>query len=246
MRLFNYLFLVCMVFNFSVTNYKTNYSQVSRVIYKKSVYEEKDLREVNNPNIRSQLKEMQEISKMLEYQLLFNNNESTFQLIDNLNIKENSPILILAKGFKQIFYRNNRTKNKLVYSESTGKGFNVLKKYDEYKWTVTKETKMIGDYLCYKATTYYYEINPVTSEKKEFNPVVWFTLDIPVSFGPIGLDGLPGLVLEATINGQTYYYASSIQLNWSNDNKHEISRPRGEEISEIKYNKILAKAFDRN
>lgn len=71
---------------------------------------------------------------------------------------------------------------------------------DAQVWTLGDSTKMILDYTCDMATTFYHGRNWV----------VWFTYEIPVSNGPWKLGGLPGLIMEAydtkrqhhfTING---------------------------------------------
>ena len=54
--------------------------------------------------------------------------------------------------------------------------------------------KQIASFSCYKAYTDEIVINP----KGEFTNriTVWFTTEIPFSYGPLGLSGLPGLILE--------------------------------------------------
>lgn len=245
MRLLIYILIFGLLSCNSLFSQQKNGNDISRIIYKESFYEKKDLDKIKDSNIREQMKEIIEIKKNIEYQLLFDNNESSYQQIDNLKVKDESPIADLARGFKQIFYNNIQRKENIYYSESTGKGFNIIRPYIT-NWTITKESKIIGGYLCYKATTHFEEENNLTNEKREFSPIIWFAPTIPVPFGPIGLNGLPGLVLEGTINGQTFYYASKIELKKFSRKEFSIVRPKGKEITNDEYNELLAKTFERN
>ena len=78
--------------------------------------------------------------------------------------------------------------------------------------------------------------NPIKQTKTIFYPVVWFTPEIATSFGPKGLDGLPGLILEATINGKSYIYATKIEIDLKNI---KIERPKGKNITEKDLENIL-------
>src|SRR5690606_33283969 len=107
------------------------------------------------------------------------------------------------------------------------------------QWKITKDTKQIGKYLCYKATSIRKVNNSFKNTEKEFTTTVWFTPEIPFPFGPQGIDGLPGLVLEATPDDKRYYYASEIKLNMKNENS-ELSFPKkGTLISESEYSKLV-------
>lgn len=73
---------------------------------------------------------------------------------------------------------------------------------------------------------------------------MWFTNQIPVPFGPEDFNGLPGLVLEATNNDQTFIYAESIELEKYTDSDYPIKKPKAKEITSEEYLDIFAKRFE--
>ncbi|CAL2094094.1 putative GLPGLI family protein [Tenacibaculum sp. 190524A02b] len=54
------------------------------------------------------------------------------------------------------------------------------------KWEITRETKKIGEYICFKALARF----------RGRNYTAWFTPQVPVLFGPYKFHGLKGLILE--------------------------------------------------
>ena len=70
-------------------------------------------------------------------------------------------------------------------------------------WELLNETKNINSFKCQKAKGYF----------RGRTYTVWFTDDIPVSLGPWKLNGLPGLILEATDSlNQFQYFAEKVEL----------------------------------
>ncbi len=80
----------------------------------------------------------------------------------------------------------------LVYSEVNGyptkkDKYLVVDSSTKYDWIFLDDTKMLLGYKCKPAL--------VVNEKND-STLVWYTPEIPQPFGPMGLVGLPGLILE--------------------------------------------------
>ena len=95
------------------------------------------------------------------------------------------------------------------------------------KWKIHNEIRQVADYLCMKAVT------QDTIKGQEIT--AWFTTEIPISSGPEGLSGLPGLILMVEINdGTMVLEATEIKIM-----EGEIERPK-----KIKGKKLDLEAYD--
>lgn len=241
------LFLVFV--NFVFVN--SLYCQITRVVYKNNLYggdiNATKLSDEKTKGLSQKqvglLEEMKRNEANTEFELFFNKKESLYQKVEKLDIVDKSNFNKLLDNNK--YYKNIETNVKLYQIEKP-ELFNVIVPFEQYKWEITTETKIINGYKCYKATTTYEDMyNPFKDRRLVFNPVVWFTPEIPASFGPKGLDGLPGLVLEASINGKKYLYASKIEFDFKKSK--EIERPKGgKDITKDDLEKIIIENFRKN
>ena len=87
-------------------------------------------------------------------------------------------------------------------------------------WELTNETKDIDGYTCYKAVHKEF----IQRSQTYRTSTAWYTLDIPVPYGPAGFGGLPGLILELQYGNRVIYIADKIVLN-----KHMDTLPKIEE-----------------
>lgn len=154
-----------------------------------------------------------------------------------LGFKQNNTALVA--GHDRIYYNNLETKENYYQSFWTK---DVLVNVENHKWNITKETKKIGNYICYKATTTVQADQIITFNY--LKPVIaWFTPEIPISFGIQSFDGLPGLIMELITdqeNGKITYTVSNIELN----PKEEIliNKPDGINfMSETEYKEYIDK-----
>lgn len=77
----------------------------------------------------------------------------------------------------------------------------VTEPLDTIVWEMGDETKHIDSYLCHKAICHY----------RGRNYTAWFTSDIPCTWGPWKLQGLPGIILEACDDkNEVSFYATGV------------------------------------
>ncbi|NHN26346.1 GLPGLI family protein [Flavobacterium jejuense] len=80
----------------------------------------------------------------------------------------------------------------------------VKEKAKNINWELVDETKIISSFTCQKAI----------GKFRGRTYTVWFTNDIPISVGPWKLNGLPGLILEASdTKKQFHFFADKVELN---------------------------------
>lgn len=126
-------------------------------------------------------------------QLYFNANQSIYNerekelTEDEVNNEQNMFMKFkpeMDKNFKS-FVNNYQITTK----DFMGKKFLIKDTIEKLPWKMTGQQKEIGGFPCLQAS--------FTDSTKTIE--VWFTPQIPVSTGPKGLGGLPGLILEARI-----------------------------------------------
>ena len=196
----------------------------------------KNLKSDVKPEIKKARTKVNKMISDLNYILRCNGNESIFYYEESLVSDANKGMrrLITKGGADGTFY--NSKNQKLLQLEFSGESFLIDLSKDKITWKITNETKKISGYTCYKATANVVYENKVINKKTNLKYIAWFTKEIPFQYGPIGLNGLPGLILEATKNGSMIFYAREIRLN----KKVKIKKPsKGIRISHDDFEKII-------
>ena len=146
----------------------------------------------NDEILKGYLEKAQEGAKLVSFSLLFNQYESLFYVNESI---ENENI-IFAKAFSS---GNNKYSTTIGSNKKTRFINNHFGKfiitYDDENtlWQLENESKLINNFLCYKATSEEIVINSKGTFK---HPIVaWYCPSIPFNFGPKGFVGLPGLIL---------------------------------------------------
>lgn len=212
------------------------------------------LTEVQKKQIEARMKNRLEKT----YILTFNNQESFFKeddKIDAISGATDSWGKYFSPGDQ---YKNTSTNTQIQHQEFYGKDFLVKDKLQKIEWKLGDDTKMIGNYVCLKATAmipandltwYAFSWDKLSNrekrEKGEEQEVAytaveaWYSIQIPVSHGPQEFWGLPGLILEVSYDATTFL-CSELVLNTGD--KITINVPsKGKEVTKVVYQDIISK-----
>ncbi|MHA8051537.1 GLPGLI family protein [Aquirufa sp. ROCK-SH2] len=136
--------------------------------------------------------------------LFIHENEASFRIVDprpnGLFQPENTPNEFInhstQEAPKQAYYVDNDSISTFFFSNQhksiarfpfeDGKELLYEQENKMGGWKLINESKIIQNYPCKKALI----------EKNGRKFTVWYTTKIPISFGPLKLNGLPGLILE--------------------------------------------------
>lgn len=211
-----------------------------------------------DPAMQKRIQETVSKQQQKEFTLAFDPYSSIYTLNESLDASPQQnggmQVMIVSNGASDKVYKNTKEKRFSSSRDLFGKPFLVKDELEAFEWKLTKETKQIGQYTCYKAT-YDREqesfqsmtVNNEEAEKTEtttktITVEAWYTPDIPVGHGPQMYWGLPGLIMEVK-NGGSTIVCSEVILN-PND-KVSISEPtKGKVISEKKYKVLMDKKME--
>ncbi|MFD2551925.1 GLPGLI family protein [Bizionia sediminis] len=170
--------------------------------------------------------------------LLYNSNESYYvsakdsldsktefkKVYDNADGSEGLAYAVYTTPLgKQVYY--NRKKDSIYWSQWNN--FYVAEKTPRINWKLETETKKIGKFT----------VNKATGEFRGRIYTAWYTLEVPLPFGPWKLQGLPGLILEAyDKDKEMYLYFKS--LEYPTDNQTAIAQIRSYENQLISWKSL--------
>lgn len=158
-------------------------------------------------------------------------NDEVVAVINGMSVSEKGSFVFTNNKTKITLSNLYHNKNHLYVKDSA-----IL-----LDWKIEKEVKKIGSFNCKKATTSF----------RGRNYTAWFTLEIPLPFGPWKLNGLPGLILEAYDTDKfVYWYFKNIEYPTKKEMINEtLTTPEnfvtyGEQL--IFQNNAIKKIEDKN
>jgi GLPGLI family protein len=160
--------------------------------------------------------------------------------------------MAMMMGGDGITYKDLLSQEMIKQTEFYGKMFLIVDSLKKYEWKLGKETKMIGSYTCYKATTTQEVImrkfgpprgdNDRRIDTIQAEIVAWYSPQIPLSFGPSDYWGLPGLIMEVN-TPNLKFLCTRIELKPNEDKAIEQPK-KGEMVSQEEYNDIVQKKME--
>ena len=202
------------------------------------------------------------------YTLTFNQSESMYEEEEKLDAPGQGGGMRfgMMNATGGLLYKNIKEQKLSQEQELLGKQFLIQDSLPTLQWELGSETKMIGQYLCFKATavkiddTFDFsrfrrrnepentkDSTKTTTEQvkeipKQIIVTAWYTPQIPVNQGPGEYWGLPGLILEVNAD-RTTILCSKIILNPTN--KVEIKVPsKGKNVSKAEYDSIVKEKME--
>lgn len=236
------LSLVFPLLLFSINVCSQEQNPISRVIYKirQATTPENDSLEMRTSPVAKKLadKTMNALEEV-ECELFFDTTSSLFRRKEKLALEKDFGYRSASVFAGGVRYKNLKDKIKIEQRHSLGETLTIYYPFAQYNWKISKEKRTISGYTCYKATATIEERDIISDTIKHIMVTAWFTPEIPAPFGPKGIDGLPGLVVEGTTNGKIFFYMEAFQPAYSND-KNILKKPKGGiDITEEKYVKLL-------
>lgn len=194
------------------------------------------------------------------YIMTFDIEASSYQLEESLenptsNTGGMQMVMVGGPGSRGKLYKNSKTKNFADQQNLFGKEFLIKDHLETIEWKLEDESKVIGKYLCFKASSVREVENPRFPDESDehvadsdsiprmITQVVtaWYTTDIPVNHGPDRFWGLPGLILELNDGEDMQYLCNKIVMN-TNDDIKEPSK--GKVVSQKEFEVIRDKKME--
>ncbi|NOT35948.1 MAG: GLPGLI family protein [Saprospiraceae bacterium] len=174
-------------------------------------------------------------SQSQEKVLFFRGGESLFKNLEKAKDTEitheegDNSFQFVMKMPESSVYINADDQILLQYQDLMDKEFLITDKPTKHTWKVTNEQKKILDFVCQKA------ILLDTTR----NLAAWFTSQIPVSGGPNGMSGLPGMILAIEEdNGNRMTLAIKVE---DLPQAYTFEKPKkGKKVSKKEFEKIRA------
>ena len=150
-------------------------------------------------NTKDYLQGLSDAANGAQFSLIFSNDKAVFQLTDKLHVDDMKALMV--SGFLVSFRLSGTiysdvNAHKIYQLQEAGSATHLLElPLKGINWKITSESKTYGKYRLYKATAIY-------KNKSTYALTAWFCKEVPTNFGPGLYAGLPGLIMDLTVDQQ--------------------------------------------
>lgn len=194
--------ILILILSFFVKVQKVNNVTITYTIKQKTIDLTKIKEKAKTSATAQELIWLYEDANDVEATLKFTKNESIYNVIKKLKNDAEKKVNLTYHyaGSKNTYYSD---KKELIRTSSvTGEMLRIVERKNE--WVLTKETKKIGQFKCYKAIR--------KNSKSSYNVIAWYAPELPFPFGPREFNGLPGIILELEFKNYIFF-ANKVDLN---------------------------------
>ncbi len=184
----------------------------------------------------------------LSFRLEFNANESIFELNTILKSDNSAEKAFVSQAISivegETTYLNLAESKRLIIKKLFSDVFLVSDNL-EIDWTIVNNSKEINGYECFKAEVM---LKADKMHTKDRQVTAWFTNKIPVSHGPRGFAGLPGLILELQVDDIVFV---ANKITFKNKDEVKINAPKKgikltlQEYQDLVMEKIYEYGFEK-
>ncbi|MGE5105908.1 MAG: GLPGLI family protein [Sphingobacteriales bacterium] len=197
----------------------------------KIVFEEKIDVHRRIPKENEQMRAMLPQFRTNKFELLFADNKSLYQKIEeetDLSEQPQGGVVMRFGGADNILYKDFIKQQSIEKRDLMEKEFIVEDSIKNINWKlVDGETKTILGHVCKKATG---------KSERGLDLIAWYSEDIAISSGPAQFSGLPGLILGLDVNEGEFVYTA---LEIGAVKKAEIKAPtKGKKVTPVEFAKI--------
>lgn len=211
-----------------------------------------------NSEMHQRMMEMMKKQFEKTYNLSFNKEASIYKEEESLAPPQpgGMQIVMVTTGGSDILYKNLKEQRYANQNDVFGKIFLIKDELKTIDWKLESESKNIGNYTCFKATTTRErpkviggisvngdkDLEAESKKETEMETITitaWYTPQIPVTTGPGNYHGLPGLILEVNDGSETVI-CSKIVIN--PEDQVSIDEPKkGKVVTQAEFDEIMEK-----
>lgn len=196
--------------------------------------------EMKNGLMASYVQEAMQNAQYATFKLEFNQEAMQFYPMENMEVDGKRMAFVFAFSLSEGVYYRTKDYSKNYHSivmERVGRDY-IIKIEERLEWELTSESKMINNYLCYRANATQVVDNGVGIFT--FPIIAWYCPEIPFPYGPKSYGGLPGLILELQERNALFGVQ---KINLSSSEKKTIDVPKkGKIVTEEEFNNIIYEA----